>query len=91
MGNRRTKKQKEKARQRFTISWSSNSDVNRHFEKLASPDKDPISKKESADILAKEDGYQALGKNVAKSLLLALGIILIELVIYLAGTSSGLF
>jgi hypothetical protein len=84
VSKRRTRKDKENAKHRFVVTWTPRQGVNRQIKKSASQDKNSISKSKNAETLAKDEDSRQMGKRVVKSLALALVIVLIELVIYLA-------
>lgn len=98
MSKRRTRKQKEAAKHTFTVSWDpkkkevtnkaklslSEPAVKRQFKKeqgLASP-KPKIGK--NANSMVKDGYLSEIKRDIAKSLSLALAIVGLELVIYLA-------
>lgn len=90
MAKRRTRKQKEKAKHQFTLSWhpepkkaSSKADVKGQFEKGTKLKKLQKSKKENAKFTAKLDGLASIRRDILKSLLLASLILSLEVVIYL--------
>jgi hypothetical protein len=91
VGKRRTRRQKQQAKHQFAVSWtpqpqkvSSEANVKSQIEikPQARHDRARVSKK--AQLLAKQEGFEAYGKDVVKSLILASIILATELVLYLA-------
>lgn len=94
MAKRRTRKQKEAPRRRFTIYLSPTSPeaknaqfepvVKRQFRKGQKRKKGKNAKKERTEFTAKPDGLASVKRDIGKSLLLASLILALEIVIYLA-------
>ncbi len=91
MAKRRTRKQKEKAKHQFTLSWqpeptkaTREADVKGQFKTKPEPEKTQIFKRKKAKITAKPDGLASIRLDIIKSLLLASLILSLEVVIYLA-------
>ena len=91
MAKRRTRKEKEKARDHFRISWKpetentpSEPNVNRQFPKVKFAHTLEKEKQKSAYLLAKGMNIKAIKKNLIKSLLVASLILGIEVMLYLA-------
>ena len=91
MAKRRTRKQKEKAKHQFTLSWhlepkkaSSKADVKGQFGKGTKLKKLQKSKIENAKFTAKLDSLASIRRDILKSLLLASLILSLEVMIYLA-------
>ena len=90
MAKRRTRKEKEKAKHQFTFSWqpqseaTSEANVKRQFQDKDKVEKSEIKMKESADYLTKGDDIREVKRDVSRSLILALVILGLEVVIYLA-------
>jgi uncharacterized protein with von Willebrand factor type A (vWA) domain len=88
MGKRRTRKDKVEARHTVQISWSPEASnkpgVKGQSKNTQKPEAIKISKRESAEQSAKESQIKAVKKDLVRSVLIALGIITLELVLYLA-------
>ena len=89
MSKRRTRKNKERAHHKFTLSWSSEAsnliskaNVNRQIKTESQASEIKISVPEKAMFQAKEAGIEATKKDLIKSLILVSLILGIEVVIY---------
>lgn len=91
MAKRRTRKQKEKAKHQFTLSWepepkkaSSKATVKGQFKTKPEPKKFLTLMRKKAKSSAKLDDLASVRRDIIKSLILASLVLSLELVIYLA-------
>lgn len=85
MAKRRTKKQKEKAKHTFDLSWSpSEPDVKGQFNFEPKKPRSSSHKHESALSLAKDGSLASIKKDIVKSLIIVSLILALEVVLYLA-------
>lgn len=85
MAKRRTKKQKEKAKHTFNLSWSpSEPDVKGQFNFEPKRPRAGLRHKESALSLAKDGSLASIKKDILKSLVIVSLILALEVVLYLA-------
>ncbi len=90
MTKRRTRKQKEKAKHTFTISWdggykerSADSSVKRQLARPSRQSPSKIAEDEKAKLLVKDVNLASTKKDIIKSLILAGFILASEVVLYL--------
>ena len=85
MAKRRTKKEKEKAKHAFNLSWApSEPGVKGQFNFEPKGPRAGREHKESALSLAKDGSLASIKKDIVKSLIIVSLILALELVIYLA-------
>jgi len=85
MAKRRTKKEKEKAKHAFNLSWApSEAGVKGQFNFEPKRPRAGLQHKESALSLAKDGSLASIKKDIVKSLIIVSLILALELVIYLA-------
>lgn len=88
MGKRRTRKDKIEARHTQQFSWSpeasNKAGVKSQSKNIPFSEAKKLSKRENAEQSAKESVVKAVKKDLLRSVLIALGIITLELVLYLA-------
>lgn len=85
MAKRRTKRQKQKARHAFSLSWSpSEPDVKGQFNFEPNKPRTNSRKHESALSLAKDGSLASIKKDIIKSLIIVSLILALEVVLYLA-------
>ena len=97
MAKRRTRKQKERAKHRFAVSWepdrsiakpqpkkgNSEAVVKGQTKKGSSLKKSRKSKAKIADLLAKDNGLASIRRDIIKSLILASFVLGLEVMLYL--------
>ncbi len=98
MAKRRTRKQKEKAKHSFAVSWKPSTLTSKPEAKKGKSEpivkgqttqaqkhkRDRHIKKKSADRLAKDEGLGTIKRDLVKSLIIASLILTLEVVLYLA-------
>lgn len=88
MSKRRTRKDKVEAKHYMSVSWSPNKEnelnVNRQSKNEAERKTTVSNKNKNAEQSAKESQIKATKKDLLKSIVIALAIITLELVLYLA-------
>ena len=96
MAKKRTKKQKQKAKHQFTVSWEpssglsstkhkrgkSDTPVKRQTKHPARQGKRKITKSEKATITAKDNNLASIKKDLIKSLMIASLVLSLEVVLY---------
>jgi hypothetical protein len=86
VGKRRTKKEKQRARHEFSLSWSNEASVKGQFNSEADTRRAKPDRPESAKITANDASLKPLKRNIIKSLAIASLILALEVVLYLAWT-----
>lgn len=97
MAKRRTRKQKEKAKHRLTVSWKPSTSspkkagktaskkprVKGQIKKASQAKEKSLHKAKKANSMAKDEGLSLIKRDIVKSLIIASLILSLEVVIYL--------